>query len=51
MVEESVMLWIFAKTVFHHHAQLDKLANLLAKLFLSRNTTSVTIMIFQEKIR
>ena len=51
MEEESAMLWIFAKTVSHHHAQSVKLAKAHAKLLTSRNTTSATTTASQESPR
>ena len=47
-VEESAMLWTFAKTVFHHHAQLERLAKAHAKPLTSRNTMLVACTASQE---
>jgi hypothetical protein len=46
-----VRLWISAKIALHHHAQLAKHAKPNAKLLISRNTMSATIMIFQVQQR
>ena len=49
--EDSAMLWTSAKTVSHHHAQLERLAKAHAKLLTLRNTMSAIIMVSLEKQR